>query len=159
MENRPTRLHRTRTAITPASLPYDRARDLPRLMPLWPEDVDDVSLNARVALVGRLAALLRRERQRGLAGAWGYDLARHRQLLLAWRAERAALRLLAWNIAAAQPPINPRAACPTPSSSPAANAPRHSLARPSDNRGAIPISPDILPVTNCSESAGVASAI
>jgi hypothetical protein len=159
MENRPTRLHRNRAAIAPASMPYDRARDLPRLMPLWPEDLADVNLNARVALVGRLAALLRRERQRGLAGAWGYDLARHRQLLIAWRAEREALRALIWNTAASQAQISPRAACPAPSFSPAATAPPHSLARPSDNHGATPIFPDIPPATNCSGTANAASMI
>lgn len=66
---------------------YVRRRDLPRLLPIWPEDLADVSIDGRAKLVARLGNLLRRERQRGLAGDWCYDLSRHRQLVIAHRAE------------------------------------------------------------------------
>ena len=66
---------------------YVRARDLPRLVPLWPEELSDETGEGRQRLVLRLHSLLRRERQRGLNGDWSYDLARHRQLLVAYRAE------------------------------------------------------------------------
>jgi uncharacterized protein YbjT (DUF2867 family) len=67
---------------------YDRARDLPRLLPLWPEEIADPSPLARWRLARVLARALRRERQRGVAGHWSYDLARHAALLKAYRAER-----------------------------------------------------------------------
>lgn len=39
----------------------------------------------RASLVAQLRRALRRERARGLAGHWTYDLGRHRALLAAWR--------------------------------------------------------------------------
>lgn len=70
---------------------YDRERDLPRLVAVWPADVADSSLPARHRLLGKLRNALRRERQRGLAGHWCYDLSRHAGLLAAYRHEAAAL--------------------------------------------------------------------
>lgn len=70
---------------------YDRKRDLPRLVPLWPAEIDDVSTTGRLRLLGKLRKALRAERQRGVAGSWCYDLARHRHLLTAYRAEVAAV--------------------------------------------------------------------
>ena len=74
---------------------YERVRDLPRLLPLWPEELADDTLAGRRQLVWRLKNLLRHERQRGLAGHWSYDLARHRQLVIAYRAEAMAARMAA----------------------------------------------------------------
>lgn len=67
---------------------YDRARDLPRLLPMWPwemQTADAAQHGAR--LLARLRRALREERRRGLGGHWSYDLARHAQLLAAYRAE------------------------------------------------------------------------
>ena len=72
---------------------YVRDRDLPRLTPLWPAEIADTSPAGLTQLVARLSQALRRERQRGLARHWSYDLARHRSLVIATREERA--RLLA----------------------------------------------------------------
>jgi hypothetical protein len=69
---------------------YVRARDLPKLLPLWPSDVGAVSLSDHARLLAKLRRALRRERQRGLGGHWSYDLARHAQLLRAYRAETGA---------------------------------------------------------------------
>lgn len=66
---------------------YDRARDLPRLIALWPHEIDAASPAAHARLLAKLRKALRGERQRGLAGHWAYDLARHAQLLRAYRAE------------------------------------------------------------------------
>jgi hypothetical protein len=44
-------------------------------------------------LLAKLRRALRAERQRGLGGHWAYDLARHAQLLRAYRAETAAYLL------------------------------------------------------------------
>lgn len=70
---------------------YRRAQDLPRLIAIWPHELDASDRAQREAIVARLRAALRAERRRGLAGHWTYDLARHSQLLSAYRAEAAAL--------------------------------------------------------------------
>jgi hypothetical protein len=145
---------------------YDRTRDLPRLLPLWPEDLVDQTLAGRQALVHRLRSALRRERQRGVAGDWCYDLSRHRQLVIAYRAELAQWLGLSRTFAA--PPIQPLATrrhatsddvFQVPSSSPALSAPQRSSAPPWDSRAAGPISPGILPAINCSGSADAVSEI
>jgi hypothetical protein len=69
---------------------YVRARDLPRVLPLWPHELTVTTNADHARLLARLRRALRAERQRGLAGHWTYDLARHAQLLRAYRAEVAA---------------------------------------------------------------------
>lgn len=71
---------------------YDRARDLPRLVPLWPWELADRSLEGQKRLVARLERALRDERRRGVAGHWTYDIVRHAEILAALKAERAALQ-------------------------------------------------------------------
>lgn len=66
---------------------YDRRRDLPRLLPLWPHEIEATSLGEHARLLARMRRALRIERQRGRGGHWAYDLARHAQLLRAYRAE------------------------------------------------------------------------
>ncbi|MBX9685043.1 MAG: hypothetical protein K2X41_14780 [Hyphomicrobium sp.] len=68
-----------------------RAGELARLLPLWPSQLEDVSITGRQRIVAVLARALRGERQRGLAGHWAYDLARHAALNRALQTERAAL--------------------------------------------------------------------
>lgn len=80
-------------AATPGSrgaASYERSRDLPRLIPLWPSELEINSDGDHQRLLARLRRALRVERRRGLAGHWAYDLARHTQLLRAYRAETAA---------------------------------------------------------------------
>lgn len=79
-----------RASARPDRRGYDRERDLPKLLALWPAEVTDRSEAGRLLLLSKLRRALRAERQRGLAGHWTYDLARHRGLLLAYRAETAA---------------------------------------------------------------------
>ena len=69
---------------------YERARDLPKLLPLWEWELETPSEAEHARLLARLRRALRAERQRGLGGHWTYDLARHAQLLRAYRAEVAA---------------------------------------------------------------------
>jgi hypothetical protein len=71
---------------------YDRRLHLPRILPVGPVEIADVSLAGRRAIVRRLARALRAERNRGRAGHWTYDLNRHIALAQAYAAER---RLLA----------------------------------------------------------------
>ncbi|MGZ5914772.1 MAG: hypothetical protein ACXWJU_05530 [Hyphomicrobium sp.] len=69
---------------------YERARDLPKLLPLWELELATPSEAEHARLLARLRRALRAERLRGLSGHWTYDLARHAQLLRAYRAEVAA---------------------------------------------------------------------
>ena len=68
---------------------YQRARDLPKLLPLWPHEIEISNISEHARLLARMRRALRIERQRGIAGHWAYDLARHAQLLRAYRAETA----------------------------------------------------------------------
>jgi hypothetical protein len=70
---------------------YCRATDLPKLIGLWPAELADTSPQGRALLIGKLKRALRQERLRGLGGHWTYDLARHSQLVVAYRIECAAL--------------------------------------------------------------------
>ncbi len=93
---RPRELGRPPTAdrrLAPAHpskgpMPYCRARDLPRLLALWPREIADTSPTGQAHMVVKLRQALRAERRRGAAGHWTYDVARHAQLLAAYRAER-----------------------------------------------------------------------
>lgn len=66
---------------------YDRRRDLPVLLPMWPAELDDDSEVGRARVIARLRNALRAERRRGLAGHWTYDLGRHANMLRALSAE------------------------------------------------------------------------
>ncbi|MEO8421436.1 MAG: hypothetical protein ABI457_09600 [Hyphomicrobium sp.] len=70
-----------------APAPYRRDRDLPALLPLWPHEMQIANLAEHARLLARMRRALRVERQRGIAGHWTYDLARHSRLLCAYRAE------------------------------------------------------------------------
>jgi len=74
------------TQPEPAAPTGRSATELARLIPLWPSELADMSAEGRALLVAKLARALRAERQRGLAGHWTYDLARHAELLNAYRA-------------------------------------------------------------------------
>lgn len=83
-------MHRKGLYSRPVPGRYDRLRDLPRVLPLWPDEIADTSAAGRLRLLAMLRRALRAERQRGIAGHWSYDLARHRNLLEAYRAEASA---------------------------------------------------------------------
>lgn len=72
--------------------PYDRRRDLPRLVPLLEADISSATLEAHVRLVALLRKALRQERQRARSRHWTYDPARHAALVKACQAEIVALR-------------------------------------------------------------------
>lgn len=84
---------------------YDRSRDLPRLLRMWPNEVSLLGEADRAGLVERLRSMLRQERQRGMSRHWSYDLSRHAALLRAYRAEAEALK-------AAQKQTAPRLGAP-----------------------------------------------
>lgn len=68
---------------------YDRRIELPRILPLWPHELADESLEGRRNIVCKLRRALRAERRRGIAGHWTYDLSRHAELLRIYRLELA----------------------------------------------------------------------
>jgi hypothetical protein len=71
---------------------YVRERDLPKLIALWPREIDDRSSNGALHILAKLRRALRAERTRGLAGHWSYDLNRHLGLVGAFKGELAAYR-------------------------------------------------------------------
>ena len=74
--------------VAAGSAHYDRARHLPRVLPMDPLVLADDSAGGRVRTLARLARALRAERNRGRAGHWTYDLNRHIALAEAYTAER-----------------------------------------------------------------------
>lgn len=84
---------RPQTELRVSAWSYDRSRDLPGLLTLWPWEIAPDLAN-RMRLLSLLRKALRIERQRGIAGHWTYDLGRHARLLQAYRAEHAEVRSL-----------------------------------------------------------------
>jgi hypothetical protein len=70
---------------------YARARDLPKLIALWPHELDDESPEGCRRVLAKLRGALRAERRRALSGHWSYDLNRHLGLLSAYKGEMAGL--------------------------------------------------------------------
>jgi len=70
---------------------YLRARDLPRLIALWPRELDDHSPEGCRRVLAKLRSALRAERRRALSGHWSYDLNRHLGLISAYKGELAGL--------------------------------------------------------------------
>ena len=71
---------------------YDRESQLPKLLGLWPSELQDFSLPGTARIVARLRKSIRSERQRAQSGHWSYDLNRHLALAEALKAERTRLR-------------------------------------------------------------------
>jgi hypothetical protein len=78
-------------ALRPPRPEYDRPTALAKVLALWPHEIEDESREGRVHIIARLRRALRAERQRGLAGHWTYDLARHAELLRVYKQELQAL--------------------------------------------------------------------
>lgn len=66
---------------------YARARDLPKLIALWPHELGDESPEGCRRILAKLRSALRAERRRALSGHWSYDLNRHLGLLGAYKGE------------------------------------------------------------------------
>jgi hypothetical protein len=75
-----------------AARPYDRLSQLPRLIGLWPSEMQDFSVAGTVKILALLRKAVRSERSRGRSGHWTYDLNRHLALAESLKAERAHLR-------------------------------------------------------------------
>ena len=61
--------------------------ELARLLPLWPHECSDQSLEGRRRRLALLRRALRGERRNGMAGHWTYDLARHAALFACYQRE------------------------------------------------------------------------
>lgn len=72
---------------------YVRSRDLPRLLALWPHEIEDQTAEGGMHLLAKLRRALRTERRRARANHWSYDLNRHLGLLSAYQGELAMQRL------------------------------------------------------------------
>lgn len=70
---------------------YVRARDLPRLLGQWPEEIARLGEKDLEDIVTRLAKAADAERRKGRSRHWAYDFNRHWALVRALQAERAAL--------------------------------------------------------------------
>lgn len=66
---------------------YERARRLPKILPLTPAECAGPEPQTTQMIVKRLAGALGRERRLGRGGHWIYDLNRHIALAQAWKAE------------------------------------------------------------------------
>jgi Family of unknown function (DUF6477) len=93
------------TTVVAGATAYARSRDLPRLLPLWPHEIEDQSEQGRLRLLAKLRRALRAERRRATAGHWSYDLNRHLGLLSAYKGELA-------NLGARQAEDQPNCTCP-----------------------------------------------
>jgi hypothetical protein len=71
---------------------YQRARDLPRLIALWPHELADHSAEGSLLILSKLRRALRAERRRAIAGHWSYELNRHLGLITAYKAELGLMR-------------------------------------------------------------------
>jgi hypothetical protein len=95
---------------------YSHARDLPKLLALPPDLIEDDGASATERIVAKLSARVRAQAMLGRRHHWSYDLNRHLALLAALKAERAHLAHLrnaaelARLLAAAVPPAKPEAA-------------------------------------------------
>lgn len=72
---------------------YVRSWDPPRLLALWPHEIEDQTAEGGAHLLAKLRRALRTERRRARANHWSYDLNRHFGLLSAYQGELAKLRL------------------------------------------------------------------
>lgn len=144
---------------------YRRERDLPRLIPVGPRELILNSVADHARLVAKLRTALRRERQRGAAGHWTYDVARHARLLEVYRHE---CRLLEETDGSYRPTRHHAvgaaadATCPAGSRGPCAWRDQtwhaHNSGPPSDSRAAGPTSPDTRRATDHNVCEGDASA-
>ncbi len=107
------------SSILPAQNQYSdprtlvRRAELQRLLPMWPHELADLSLNGRRRILQFLARALREERRRCRAGHWTYDLARHAALARHMTWERGELEKLQRARSLAQPLKRPHVADPS----------------------------------------------
>lgn len=73
---------------------YNRQRDLPKLIAVWPRELEDMSLGGTEAIIAHIKKVLNAVRVSAIADHWSYDLGRHVGLMCALRAEERRLTAL-----------------------------------------------------------------
>ncbi len=86
-----------RTRKTPQTIPikhhiYDRQKDLPRLIPLWPEELKDQTEIGTKKIIEKIYIALQVERRKAKTSHWSYNLTKHIGLLAALKAEQKNMR-------------------------------------------------------------------
>jgi hypothetical protein len=76
------------------SLAYNRRDCLPALLGLWPNEVEDYSVQGTSGIIKRLERALRAERYRRGSASWSYDINRHIRIVRALKEERGFLAAL-----------------------------------------------------------------
>ena len=66
---------------------YDRALHLAPYLALWPDELNDHSIDGRKLVIAKLRAALQQERERAADGHWCYDVNRHLRLIGCYRTE------------------------------------------------------------------------
>lgn len=74
------------------SRPYDRLKDLPPLIPLWPAELTDFSQGGTAFVLAKINQYLRAERRRSIKSHWSYNLNKHAALLVAYHHELRCLK-------------------------------------------------------------------
>ena len=105
--------------------PLLRARDLPRLIALWPQELEDQTSEGSLLILSKLRRALRAERRHALAGHWSYELNRHLGLMTAYKAELGLMRRAKFR------PSRTAPAAAQSTSAAAAPAPGEGVVRPS----------------------------
>lgn len=110
-----------------------RRRELGHFLPLWPDELADLTVAGRDRIIRLLRKALREERRRGIQGHWAYDLARHAALLRIYQAEvRSRGALSSPRAAGTKPENDDRSASPDLLKLPRpSHIPRDSAPRPS----------------------------
>lgn len=67
---------------------YDRQKDLPRLIPLWPEELTDHTKVGTKKIIEKIYIALQVERRKAKTSHWSYNLTKHIGLLAALKAEQ-----------------------------------------------------------------------
>ena len=80
------------TMIDADAAEYIRERDLPKLLALWPKEINNYTFGGTEHIIKRLQEVLRATYRAALSGHWVYDVNRHIGLLTALKAEQAGLR-------------------------------------------------------------------
>ena len=73
---------------------YVRGRDLPKLVALWPKEINDYSIPGTEHIVRRIRQVLGAYYALGLRKHWSHNVSRHVALAVALKAEKATLARL-----------------------------------------------------------------
>ncbi len=70
------------------ALTYDRQKDLPRLIAIWPSQIKDDTQTGTHKIIDKIQRALQVERRKAKSSHWSYNLTKHIGLLTALKAEQ-----------------------------------------------------------------------